>query len=157
MSDRDVVRMLLSHNFTVSADAVPALSPEEFADVFQSGLRAQDGLQCSPIDHPHWRVEIRFPPAQFSPGEVGELCGQALAAKRRSQELSQPIPTILVLGGLKMMPPTSNTPGTLQPGEWGVDVVETVSGEAFLQGINWETTVAQRAAESVFKIEIRDT
>ncbi|MEM6837712.1 MAG: DUF2656 domain-containing protein [Cyanobacteria bacterium P01_C01_bin.120] len=156
MSDRNSCRMLLSHNFTVSTGVVPALSAKEFANVFQAGLKAQDSLQCSPINHPHWRVEIRFPSAQFLPSEVGELCGQALAANRRSQQPAQPIPTILVLGGLKTTPATSSTPGTLQSGEWGVDVVETTSAAAFLQSINWEATIAQRPADSVFQIAIQD-
>lgn len=156
MSDRGVGRMLLSHNFTVSPDVVPALSAEEFVGVFQEGLRAHDSLQCSAIDHPHWRVEIQFSTAQFAPGEVGELCAQALVAKRRSQQPGQPLPTILILGGVKTTPPSSNAPGALQPGEWGVDVVETVSGEDFLQSINWDATIAQRPPESIFKVEIQD-
>lgn len=154
MSDRNAGRMLLSHNFTVSTDVVPALSAQEFANVFQTGLKAHDSLQCSPIDHPHWRVEVRFPLAQFSPSAVGELCGQALAAKRQSQHPDQPLPTILVLGGLKTTPATSNNPSALQPGEWGVDVVETTAAAAFLQGINWAATVAQRPADSVFQVTI---
>lgn len=156
MPDHNAGRMLLSHNFNVSPDVVPALSHEEFVDVFQAGLSTYANLQCAPITHPHWRVEIRFPKDQFSPTQVGELCAQALAAKRRSHPSNQSMPTILILGGLKTTPPTSDAPGTLQPGEWGVDVVETASGEAFLQSIAWDTTIAQRPAESVFKVEIRD-
>ena len=156
MSDRDLGRMLLSHNFAVSTDIAPALSPEEFVDVFRSGLSVHDTIQCSAIAHPHWMVEVQFPKAQFSPAQVGELCAQALAAKRRSQQLAQPRPTILILGGLKTTPPTSDAPGTLQPGEWGVDVVETISGADFLQSINWDATIAQRPPESVFKVESRD-
>ena len=154
LSDRDAGRMLLSHNFTVSDDQVPALSRAAFAEVFQAGLKADTGLQCAPIEHPHWQVEIRFPPDQLSPAQVGEWCAQTLAAQRRSQSPDQSIPTILILGGLKTTPPTSDSPTALQPGEWGVDVVETDSGEAFLQSIGWEATIAQRPPESVFKVEI---
>ena len=135
MSNRDIGRMLLSHNFNVSADIVPLLSPEEFVGVFQVGFSAHAGLQCLPIAHPHWMVEIRFPKEYLSPAQIGELCAQALAAKRRSQTSNRPLPTILILGGLKTTPSTSDAPGTLHPGEWGVDVVETVSGDAFLQSI----------------------
>ena len=156
MSDRDLGRMLLSHNFSVSTDVVSALSAEEFVDVFQAGLSGYSGLQCSPIAHPHWRVEIQFPATEFSPAQIGELCAQSLAAKRRSQQPHQPLPTILILGGVKTTPPTSDAPGALQPGEWGVDVVETMSGKEFLQSINWDATIAQRPPETVFQVELRE-
>ncbi|MBW4470583.1 MAG: DUF2656 domain-containing protein [Stenomitos rutilans HA7619-LM2] len=145
--------MLLSHNFDVLPDTIPALSRQEFAAVFQVGLSEQDHLQCRMINHPHWIVEIQFPPNQFLPSQVGALCAKALAEKRRSQQLSAAFPEILVLGGIKTTPPTTNSPEALQPGEWGVDVVETRSREAFLQGIGWDATIAQKPIESVFKIE----
>ncbi|MBW4643866.1 MAG: DUF2656 domain-containing protein [Goleter apudmare HA4340-LM2] len=148
--------MLLSHNFDVSPDFVPALSREEFAQVFQSGLSAHERLQCRLVEHPHWTVEILFPTDEFSPVQVGKLCAQSLAQKRRSQQLNaDTIPEILVLGGIKTTPPTSDSPDALQPGNWGVDVVETRSGEAFLQTIAWDATIAQKPAESVFKVELR--
>ena len=150
-------RMLLSHNFDVSPDIVPVLSREEFADVFQSGLSAQAHLQCRPVNHPHWTVEILFPIDQFSPQQVGEWCAQALATKRQPQLLSRDvIPEILVLGGVKTTPATSDSPDALQPGDWGVDVVETRSGEAFLQAIAWDATVAQKSADSIFKVELKE-
>ncbi|BAY21064.1 hypothetical protein NIES2100_08090 [Calothrix sp. NIES-2100] len=146
--------MLLAHNFDVSGDIVPALSREEFAQVFQSSLSTYDNLQCRLVNHPHWTVEILFPTNEFSPQQVGELCAQALAEKRHKQQLNaDTIPEILVLGGIKTTPPTSDSPDALQPGNWGVDVVETQSGEAFLQAIAWDATIAQKSADSVFKVE----
>jgi Protein of unknown function (DUF2656) len=151
-------RMLLSHNFDVSPDIVPALSREEFADVFQSGLSAYEHLQCRLVNHPHWTVEILFPTNEFSPQQVGQLCLHVLADKRRLQQLNaDTIPEILILGGIKTTPPTSDSPDALQPGNWGVDVVETRSGEAFLQAIAWDATIAQKPADSVFKVELRGT
>ncbi|WP_017653341.1 DUF2656 domain-containing protein [Fortiea contorta] len=148
--------MLLSHNFNISSDSVPALSREEFADVFQSGLSAYQHLRCRLLDHPHWTVEILFPTDEFSPQQVGELCAQALATKRQTQQISpDTTPEILVLGGMKTTPPTSDSPDALQPGNWGVDVVETPSGEAFLQAIAWDTTISQKPAESIFKVELK--
>lgn len=138
--------MLLSHNFDVSPDLVPALSREEFTEVFRAGLR-HPSFQCRLLDHPHWITEILFS-TEFSPQQVGELCAQALIEKRQSQRS-----TILVLGGLKTTPPTSAAPDALQPGEWGVDVVETRSGEAFLQAMNWETTIADKPADHIFKVQ----
>ena len=150
-------RMLLSHNFDVSPDTVPPLSREEFAAVFEMGLQEIDTIQCRSIHHPHWMVEVRFLTNQFLPAQVGALCARALVNWRRSQQLSQAdFPEILVLGGLKTTPPTSPDPEALQPGEWGVDVVETLSGEAFLQSIAWDATIAQKPPESIFKVEGRE-
>lgn len=149
-------RMLLSHNFDVPADRVPPLSREAFAAVFQAGLSPYGELTCALIGHPHWIVEIRFSTDHFSPAQVGDLCAKVLAEQRRSQQPNKAIPTILILGGLKTTPPTSSAPDALQPGEWGVDVVETLSGDDFLKRIAWETTIAQRPKESVFKIELSD-
>lgn len=146
-------RMLLSHNFDVSPDTVPPLSREEFAAVFEKGLQGIDAIQCRSIHHPHWMVEIRFLTSQFLPAQVGELCAKALVDRRRLQRLNQADrPEILVLGGVKTTPPTSQDPEALQPGEWGVDVVETHSGEAFLQSIAWDATIAQKPPESIFKV-----
>ena len=150
--------MLLSHNFDISPDVLPALSREEFAEVFRLGLSAQPNLHCRLINHPHWTVEILFASPEFSAQQVGELCAQALAevrtlgAKLSPQITSGTKPEILILGGLKTTPPTSDSPDALQPGEWGVDVVETPSGDAFLQEIAWETTIAQKSPDSIFKV-----
>jgi hypothetical protein len=148
--------MLLAHNLTLSPDRVPALSREEFAEIFRSSLQAHPVIQTKLLHHPHWTVEILFPTASFAPQRVGELCAQALAQYRRSQVTSAEMPEILVLGGIKTTPPTSNAPEALQPGDWGVDVVETQSSEAFLQAIAWEATIAQKSADSIFKVESKD-
>jgi hypothetical protein len=148
--------MLLSHNFDVSPDLVPAMSREQFAAVFQVGLAEQE-VQCRLVDHPHWMVEIRFPADGVSPLQVGEWCAKAFAAQRRAQQINPTtFPEILILGGIKTTPATSDSPDTLQPGDWGVDVVETSSGAAFLQSIAWEATIAQRSPDSVFKVEWKE-
>ena len=144
--------MLLSHNFDITPDVLPALSREEFCEVFRSGLMPYPTLHCRLLDHPHWTVEIVFATPEFSPQQVGELCAQALADARTSQLTSDIQSDILILGGLKTTPPTSDSPDALQPGEWGVDVVETRSGDAFLVGIAWEATIAQRPADGIFKV-----
>jgi hypothetical protein len=59
---------------------------------------------------------------------------------------------ILALGGLKSTPPTTESPGALQPGEWGVDVVEVANGDEFLKSIDWANTVIGRSAETFFEI-----
>jgi Protein of unknown function (DUF2656) len=146
--------MLLSHNFDLSPDILPALSRAEFTAVFE-GLSTD--LQCRPVDHPHWIAEILFPADKFLPTQVGELCAHALAAKRRDSRQDghdRQLPAILVLGGLKTTPATSSSPEALQPNQWGVDVVETLSAQAFLQAIGWEATIAQKPSDSIFKVEL---
>ncbi|MBH8553527.1 DUF2656 domain-containing protein [Nostocaceae cyanobacterium CENA357] len=145
--------MLLSHNFDVSTDIVPVLSREEFTEVFQEGLIAHKNIKCRQVNNPHWIVEILFSPEEFLPQQVAELCADVLAQKRQAQGSS--IPEILVLGGIKTTPPTSNSPDALQPGNWGVDVVETLASEAFLQAIAWDATIAQKPADSIFKVELK--
>jgi hypothetical protein len=150
--------MLLSHNFDLPQEVLPALSREEFFEVFREGLSADVNLECRLLEHAHWIVEILFAIPESSAPQVGERCAQALAdartlgAKRSPQIQSGPQPDILILGGLKTTPPTSDSPDALQPGEWGVDVVETRSSDAFLTGIAWDTTIAQRPADSIFKV-----
>jgi hypothetical protein len=148
--------MLLSHNFDVSTDILPALSREEFTGVFQEGLIAHQNIKCRQVNNPHWIVEVLFSPEEFSPQQVGELCADALAQKRQTQGSdSTSIPEILILGGIKTTPPTSNSPDALQPGNWGVDVVETLHSEAFLQAIAWDATIAEKPANSIFKVYLK--
>jgi hypothetical protein len=148
-------RMLLSHNFLSSEEIIPKLSRGEFANLFKEGLTAIVGLQCNPMPEssPHWLVEILFPD-QLTPVQVGELLAKVLSEKRKVHRLreDQPLPDTLVLGGIKSTPPTSST--GLQPGEWGVDVVEIASGSVFLEMIAWEKTVLERPEGATFKIEI---
>ncbi|MBL1211424.1 DUF2656 family protein, partial [Geminocystis sp. GBBB08] len=37
-------------------------------------------------------------------------------------------------------------------GDWGVDVVETLSPEEFLKSINWDSLISGRASEEIFKV-----
>jgi uncharacterized protein DUF2656 len=149
--------MLLSHNFDVSTDIVPTLSREEFAQVFIEGLSDYQHLKCRLVSNPHWIVEILFPTEEFSPRQVGELCASTLYEKRQKGR-SHPgaIPEILVLGGIKTTPPTSSSPDALQPGDWGVDVVETLSSDAFLQAIAWDAAIAGKPTESIFKVKLKN-
>lgn len=143
-------RILLSHNFNLTDERVPILNREAFTTVFTEGL-ADASMQCRPIDHPHWMVEVCFG-TDFSPMQVGERCAQVLLdARKANQPHSEQLPVILVLGGLKTTPATGPLPA-LQPGEWGADVVETASAELFLQEIGWTETVATRSPDTVFKV-----
>jgi len=148
-------RMLLSHNFNVSEDIVPALSREEFAQVFIDGL--QDVAKCRLVNNPHWIVEVFFDNEKHSSVEMGEYCANALAKVRKEQiKNGQKIPQILILGGIKTTPAMSNSPDSLQTGEWGVDVVETADGDSFLAQINWEGMITGKPSETIFKVELKE-
>ena len=155
MSDRATGRMLLSHNFNLFQGELPVLSREEFAQVFIDGLQSNDRISCSPIENPHWVVEILFPIAEFSPEEIGKICGKILWSKRQEQKSDDRVmPDILLLGGKKTTPAMGTSPTSLQPGEWGVDVVETASAAIFLSGIQWEKTISQKPIDTIFQIEL---
>jgi Protein of unknown function (DUF2656) len=143
MSLNNTGRMLLSHNFQIQSADVPAMSRSEFTAVFQTKLGAD--YQCQEVESPHWIVELLFP-GDRSPQTVGEAVADALAQARTAPM------EILALGGLKSTPPTTESPGALQPGEWGVDVVEVANGDEFLKSIDWANTVIGRSAETFFEI-----
>jgi len=150
-------RMLLSHNFDISSDIAPPLSREEFAEIFRLGLSDRPSCQTRLVSHPHWNVEILFDRNQLSPKQIGEFCAKALADQRIRQGLDhKSLPEILVLGGIKTTPPTSDSPDALQTGDWGVDVVETSVGDTFLQGISWDATIAAKPIDEIFKVELKD-
>ncbi len=146
-------RMLLSHNCTLPEGQVAPLSRDDFANIFIEGLKSHADIQCSLIENPHWMVEVLFDGEQKSPTEVATLCAQSLGAQR----LAEPDKviashTVMLLGGLKTSPAMGASPTSLQPGQWGVDVVETVSPDQFLAGLNWDTVTASKPPEQIFKV-----
>lgn len=146
-------RMLLSHNCTLPDGQVSSLSRDDFASVFITGLKLHADITCSLIENPHWMVEVLFDAEQTSPTEVATLCAQSLS----SQRLADPAKsidrfTVMLLGGVKTTPAMGTSPTSLQTGEWGVDVVETTSPEQFLAGLNWETVIASKPPEQIFKV-----
>jgi hypothetical protein len=153
VANLDRGRMLLSHNFDITDGSVPALSREEFTELFRAGLSDDTRMQCRSIAHPHWIMEILFA-SDLAPKTVGSECARILAQHR--QQATGNRVDILVLGGIKTTPPTSPDPDALQPGEWGVDVVETVSGDLFLMKIEWAATIAQKPTDSIFQVQLID-
>ena len=154
--------MLLSHNFNLYNGELPAFNREEFAEIFIEELEKSENIKCSFIENPHWIVEILFSQDEYTAEEIGKICGKILREKRQEQsgDLAQgealrdrSIPDLLLLGGKKTTPATSSLPTSLQPGDWGVDVVETPSASTFLSRIQWDTTLAQKPIDRVFKIE----
>ena len=157
MTDAPQGRMLLSHNFDIADNTIPPLSRADFVAVFQDGLSHLRQIDCRAIENPHWIVEVIFPTPTISPQQMGIYIGQALLAKRQDQIGNILLQNILVLGGVKTTPATSTLPDALQPGEWGVDVVETLSAQQFLDRIGWEAAVSQRSPDTVFKVELPST
>ena len=155
MIDSTRGRMLLSHNFDLYDKVFDELTREEFAQVFIDAINSKDNIEVNFIDNPHWNVEILFSTSKFSPQKIGELCAQALKQERLQQKPeTAKLPNILILAGKKTTPPISSSPTSLQPGEWGVDVVETASVSTFLTAIRWEERIYTRAVENIFKIEL---
>lgn len=146
-------RMLLSHNCTLPEGTVSLLSRDDFANVFIAGLAAYPDIQCSAVDNPHWMVEVLFDAQQKSPTDVAKLCAHSLSFRRLAEpDKAVDGHTVMLLGGVKTTPVMGTSPTSLQPGEWGVDVVETVAPEQFLAGLNWDTVTASKPPEQIFKV-----
>ncbi len=160
MNDPQPLRMLLSHNFDLKDSQTPALTREAFTQIFIDGFAPTPEVKCRQVDNPHWIVEIVCAAGFLTPQQVGEKCAQILSNSRKQSldALAEPLPwsidfDILILGGIKTTPATSNSPDALQSDQWGVDVVETKSGEEFLRSISWDTTIAGKPVDSIFKVE----
>lgn len=155
MTNLPQARMLLSHNFDISEDVVPALSREEFAQVFIDGLT--DVAKCRLVNNPHWIVEVLFDSDKYSAAQMGDYCANTLVKSRSNQiKNSHKKPHIIILGGIKTTPASSNSPDSLQTGEWGVDVVETRDADSFLAALGWEKMIAGKPEESIFKVELKE-
>ncbi len=150
---RHYTRMLVSHNFDITDPAIPVLSPGNFTEIFLMALEVNDSVGfCQRIDNPHWIFELRFDGNRFTAQQIGDRLVKALAEARKSKVAADVIrPHTLALGGLKQTPATVVSRNSLQPNEWGVDVVETVDADAFLAGLNWEATIASKDPATVFQ------
>ena len=152
MNDSQSLRMLLSHNFDLTTEQAQILSRTAFAQVFIDGFATHPEIQCRQVDNPHWIVEIIWAANVLTPQQIGEKCAQILTTSRQQSQGTINF-DILILGGIKTTPATSNSPDALQANQWGVDVVETKSGTEFLGSIGWESTIAGKPVESIFKVE----
>jgi hypothetical protein len=147
------MRFLLSHNYSITPDIAPPLTVEAFCQVFAVALKA---AQVKALNHPHWRCEIVIDDMidhAADPQTIGESLAAALAAYRKTQLNGVVSHQILALGGLKTTPATSASPEALQPGEWGVDMVETIDATAFLDALGWEKLIADKPATDIFQVK----
>lgn len=129
------------------------LNRTDFAKVFIAGLAAHAEIQCRLIENPHWIVEVIFDEQKHPPAAIGQLCAQCLQVHREAEQ-NRGLATyeIMLLGGMKTSPARGNSPTALQPGEWGVDVVETTSSAQFLANVNWDTMIQDKPPEQIFKV-----
>lgn len=151
MTDKFDSRMLLSHNFALTQGEVHPLNREEFTAVFEKGLSDHSGIKASSIANPHWVVEVQYEAARYTPEQVGQMCAETFATYRKEHNTKGF--TIMALGGEKTTPPTGEPP-SLQPGEWGTDVVETANPQEFLDEINWDKLSQAKPSEQVFRIDV---
>lgn len=143
-------RMLLSRTFNLGISDIPRLSREQFTHMFIHAL--QDCSTCRLIDNPDRVVEVLFDTDQITPAQLGNRYIQALAHSRQTDldDTIQP-PEYFALGGLNTTPVTTRSANSLQPNEWGVDIVKTENADRFLEGLRWDAMVADRPTENIFK------
>jgi hypothetical protein len=153
--DSQSLRMLLSHNFDLADPNVPAMSRAAFTEVFAKGFNSHPEVKCREVANPHWIVEILCPIELLTPQAVGQKCAEILANSRSKAGLGDISFDILILGGIKTTPAMSDSPDALQPNQWGVDVVETKSGEEFLRLLNWDATISTKPTDSIFTVQLR--
>ena len=135
---------IVSHNLQVASEAVPPLSASDLAEAF---IKNSDVFTVSQaLSHSHWLVRLE---SILSPSEMAEEVVKAW--KRYRQSGNQNFDHYwLALGGRKDTPTMPGSP--LQPGNWGVAVVECHEPEKFLQDINWPALKSARPVDAVFEI-----
>jgi hypothetical protein len=140
-----MTRFLLSHNLQVVSDLLPALTAEDLA----TGLAAHAAIQIEThaLCHPHWLIQLE---ADMGPTDLAETVVLAWRSFRGGGGATETACQLLALGGRKDEP--AGLGAALQQGDWGVDVVETMDAELFLQSIQWDLLKQGRAADAVFEI-----
>ena len=135
---------VISHNLQVHAQAVPSLAPAVLAETLQAS--SQCIKTAEPLDHPHWLVRID---SELDAIALAVELPRAWRAMRRMLGHGADH-ELLALGGRKDNPGMPGSP--LQGGYWGVDVVETYDGGAFLKTINWDGLKQGRPVDGVFEV-----
>ena len=135
---------VISHNLQVHAQAVPSLAPAVLAETLQAS--SQCIKTAEPLDHPHWLVRID---SELDAIALAVELPRAWRAMRRMLGHGADH-ELLALGGRKDNPGMPGSP--LQEGYWGVDVVETYDGGAFLKTINWDGLKQGRPVDGAFEV-----
>ena len=135
---------IVSHNLQVTSKAVPPLSASDLADAF---IKNSDVFTVSQaLSHSHWLVRLE---SSLNASDMAEEVVKSWKRYRESEDQDSDH-YWLALGGRKDTPAMPGSP--LQPGNWGVDVVECHEPEKFLQEINWPALKSARPADAVFEI-----
>ncbi len=135
---------VISHNLQVQAQAVPSLAPAVLAETLQASSQYIDTAE--PLDHPHWLVRVD---SELDASALAVELPRAWRAMRKMLGHGADH-ELLALGGRKDSPGMPGSP--LQEGCWGVDVVETEDGGAFLETINWGGLKQGRPVDGVFEV-----
>jgi len=135
---------VVSHNLQVRSEALPSLRPDLLAEPLHAN--SQHISAAEPLEHPHWLVRIE---SGLEASALAVELTHAWRAMRKTMGHGADH-ELLALGGRKDSPGMPGSP--LQPGSWGVDVVETQDGDAFLKAINWDGLKQGRPEDGVFEV-----
>ena len=133
---------VLSHNLQIQSESVPSFSPAELAKGLS--LHSQH-INAKALNHPHWMVLVE------SELSVQELAIEVVNSWKKYRNILGHTTnhSLIALGGRKDSAATPSSP--LQEGYWGVDVVECLNPDAFLESINWDALKSARPEDSVFE------
>jgi hypothetical protein len=141
-----MTRFLLSHNLQVQSACLPALSAQDLAVGLATHTPANIKLEV--LSHPHWLVQLD---AELAPDDLADAVLLAWRQFRCSAGATDNACKLLALGGRKDEP--AGPGSALQQGDWGVDVIETLDIDAFLESINWELLRQGRSTDGVFQVQ----
>lgn len=128
-------RIFLTHKVDFDDLTYPALTQEEFTQVFIEGFSKYPPINCVLVNSFSWFVKITYPQNKFSPQDLGKICAQALAKKRLSERLvDYQIPDIIVLGEKKNI--TALRDNIIwEKDDWFLTIIETKNGEKIMKSL----------------------
>ena len=135
---------VVSHNLQVNSSMVPSFNTQQLADELKNNSHLI--VSSEVIEHPHWILSVSSNEAPQILAE--ELVRVWLMLRKKLGHNSDH--KVLALGGRKDSKAMAGAP--LQEGFWGVDVVETMDKDSFLQAINWEALKSGRPSDAVFEV-----
>lgn len=135
---------VISHNLQVNSSMVPMFNTPQLADELKNNSNLI--VSSEVIEHPHWILSVSSNEAPQILAE--ELVRVWLMLRKKLGHDSDH--KVLALGGRKDSKAMAGAP--LQEGFWGVDVVETMDKDSFLQAINWEALKSGRPSDAVFEV-----
>ena len=139
---------VISHNLQVNSPKVPAFDTQQLADELKNNSDLI--ISSEVIVHPHWILSVSSNEGPQILAE--ELVRVWLILRQKLGHDSDH--KVLALGGRKDSKAMAGAP--LQEGFWGVDVVETIDKNSFLQAINWAALKSGRPSDAVFEVSSSD-